>query len=107
MAVRRIIRMGHPNLRIPAEPVAREAIGSEGLDRLIDDMVDTLHDYGGIGLAAPQIDEPLRLAIIEIPGGPSRYGELDPVPMTAFIKVVPRLVFVGIRSMGGGYRFAL
>ena len=72
MSVRRIIRMGHPNLRKPAQPVTTDAIGSPELARLIADMVDTLHDYSGIGLAAPQIDEPLRLAIVEIPGGPSR-----------------------------------
>jgi len=60
-------------------------IGSDELDRLISDMVDTLHDYGGIGLAAPQIDEPLRLAIVEIPGGPSRYGEIEALPLTTFI----------------------
>ena len=85
MAVRKIIRMGHPNLRIPAEPVPADAIGSPALAALIDDMVDTLHDYGGIGLAAPQIDEPLRLAIIEIPGGASRYGEIEAMPLTVFI----------------------
>ena len=85
MAVRKIIRMGHPNLRIPAEPVPADTIGTPALGALIDDMVDTLHDYGGIGLAAPQIDEPLRLAIIEIPGGASRYGEIEAMPLTVFI----------------------
>lgn len=80
--------MGHPNLRHVAEPVPAELIGSADLDRLIADMVDTLHDYGGIGLAAPQIDENLRLAIIEIPGGNSRYGELDALPLTTFINPV-------------------
>lgn len=85
MAVRRIIRMGHPNLRKVAEPVPLEAIGSDALNLLITDMVDTLHDYGGIGLAAPQIDVPLRLAVVEIPGGPSRYGEIDALPLTTFI----------------------
>lgn len=85
MAVRRIIRMGHPNLRKPADNVPASAIGSDELNRLIEDMEDTLHDYGGIGLAAPQIDEPYRLAVIEIEGGPTRYGELQAVPMTAFI----------------------
>jgi peptide deformylase len=77
--------MGHPNLRIPAEPVPAGAIGSEPLKRLIDDMVDTLHDYTGIGLAAPQIDEPLRLAVVEVPGGPTRYGEIESLPLTVFI----------------------
>ena len=82
MAVRKIIRMGHPNLRRVAQPVPDALIGSEELTRLVDDMVDTLHDYGGIGLAAPQIDEDLRLAIIEIPGGESRYGEIEAMPLS-------------------------
>ena len=88
MSVRRIIRMGHPNLRKPAQPVTSDAIGSPELARLIADMVDTLHDYSGIGLAAPQIDEPLRLAIVEIPGGPSRYGDIETLPLTTFINPV-------------------
>ena len=88
MAVRKIIRMGHPNLRRVAQPVPEAFIGSDELARLVDDMVDTLHDYGGIGLAAPQIDEDLRLAIIEIPGGESRYGEIEAMPLTTFINPV-------------------
>jgi len=85
MAVRKIIRMGHPVLRQVARPLAREEIGSAEIARLIDDMVDTLHDYGGIGLAAPQVAEPIRLAIIEIDGEGSRYGEIPNIPLTVFI----------------------
>ena len=77
MAVRKIIRMGHPALRQPAQEVARDDIGSPAMHRLVADMIDTLHDYGGIGLAAPQINENIRLAIVEVPRGPTRYGELD------------------------------
>ena len=88
MAVRKIIRMGHPNLRKPAEPVPTDMIGTPDFERLLTDMHDTLHDYGGIGLAAPQIDVPLRLAIVELPGGPSRYGMLEPIPLTVFINPV-------------------
>jgi len=73
MSVRRIIRMGHPNLRKPAEEP---------------DMRDTLHDYGGVGLAAPQINEPWRVAIIEIGDSPSRYGEIESIPLTAFVNPV-------------------
>jgi peptide deformylase len=80
--------MGHPTLREVARPLERDAIRSEPTRRLIADMVETLHDYGGIGLAAPQIGESVRLAIIEIPGGPSRYGELAPMPLTVFINPV-------------------
>lgn len=85
MAVREIIRMGHPTLRRPARPLSAAEIGSLELRALVDDMVDTLHHAGGIGLAAPQIDEPVRLAIIEIPGGPSRYGDLPSMPLTVFV----------------------
>ena len=85
MAVRKIIRMGHPHLREPAAAVPHTLLGTEPFERLVQDMVDTLHDYGGIGLAAPQIDEPLRLAIVEIPGGQSRYGEIEALPLTVFV----------------------
>ena len=85
MAVRKIIRMGHPTLRQVARPLTPDEIGSLELARLVSDMTDTLHDYGGIGLAAPQINEPIRLAIIEIAGGQTRYGELPSVPLTVFI----------------------
>jgi len=85
MAIRRIIRMGHPLLREVARPLTDDEIGSADIEKLIADMVDTLHDYGGIGLAAPQIGESVRLAIIEIPGGATRYGELAPMSLGVFI----------------------
>ena len=85
MAVRKIIRMGHPTLRQVARPLTADEIGSAELQRLVSDMIDTLHDYGGIGLAAPQIDEPVRLAIVEISGGETRYGELPSLPLTVFV----------------------
>ena len=92
MAIRRVIRMGHPLLRQPARALEPDEIGSEGIKRLIDDMVDTLHDYGGIGLAAPQVAESIRIAIIEMDGEPTRYGELDPVPLTVFINPVIEVI---------------
>ena len=98
MAVRRIIRMGHPILRQVARPVPRKAIGGAPLKRLIDDMVDTLRDYGGIGLAAPQIGESLRLAIVEVPGGPSRYGDIPALPLTVFIN--PEIAIIDPQSAG-------
>jgi peptide deformylase len=88
VAVRRIIRMGHPTLRRVARPLTDAEITSAATRALVADMIDTLHDYGGIGLAAPQIDESIRLAIIEIGGGPSRYGELLPMPLTVFVNPV-------------------
>ncbi len=84
MAIRKIIRMGHPSLRISANNVAGDFIGSKTMQRLLLDMTETLRDYGGVGLAAPQIDEPLRMAIIEVPGGLSRYGDIEAIPLTVF-----------------------
>jgi len=80
--------MGHPVLRVAARPLEADEIGSDAIHALVADMVDTLHDYGGIGLAAPQIGESVSLAIIEIPGGATRYGELAPMPLTVFINPV-------------------
>ncbi len=88
MAIRRVLQMGHPVLRETAREIQPGEIESEHVQRLTADMIDTLHDYGGIGLAAPQIGESIRLAIIEIPGGPTRYGELEEMPLTVFINPV-------------------
>jgi len=77
--------MGHPTLRQVARPLEMAELRSERVLRLIEDMVDTLHQVGGIGLAAPQVNESLRLAIVDIPGGASRYGEIPAMPLTVFV----------------------
>jgi peptide deformylase len=89
--------MGHPLLRQPARPLTPEEIASPETERLIADMIDTLEDYGGIGLAAPQIAEPLRLAIIEIAGA-SRYGDIPEMPLKVFIN--PSIEVVDPESHG-------
>ena len=91
--------MGHPHLRKVAQPVPQAALSEDWFIRLLEDMQHTLADYGGVGLAAPQIDAPLRIAIIEIAGSPSRYGELEPIGPTTFIN--PQLeVPAGTASAG-------
>jgi peptide deformylase len=85
VAVRKIMRMGHPVLRKVAQPVSSHELGSDWLRHLVTDMTETLQDYGGIGLAAPQIGESVRVAIIEIEGGLTRYGDLPALPLTAFV----------------------
>jgi len=72
-------------LRERARSLSAEDIRDPELQRLVADMIDTLNDYGGIGLAAPQVAESVRLALVSLPGGPSRYGELPAIPLTAFI----------------------
>jgi peptide deformylase len=98
MAVRKIIRMGHPTLRRPARRLEARELKSPEIGRLVNDMIDTLNDAGGIGLAAPQIDEPVRLAIVEIDGGPSRYGEIPAMPLTVFVN--PTIEIVDPKAAG-------
>ena len=85
MTVQTVIRMGHPGLRIRAEDYPIKLIGSEEFNLLIEDMRETLHAYGGIGLAAPQIDVGYRLAIIEIENTSTRYGEVEHTPFDVYI----------------------
>ncbi|MEE4360561.1 MAG: peptide deformylase [Pseudomonadales bacterium] len=85
MTARALLRMGDPRLRVPAEPVTEAMRTSGALAELVDDMVDTLDAAGGIGLAAPQIGVSLRVAIIRLQGGPSRYGELPVIPLTVYL----------------------
>jgi peptide deformylase len=91
--------MGHPLLRQVARPLSREEIASDDTVRLVTDMVDTLKDYGGIGLAAPQVGESVRLAIIEIDGSGSRYGEIPELPLTIFIN--PEITVCEDAALGG------
>jgi peptide deformylase len=66
MALRPIIKWGHPTLHAPSAPVG--AI-DETIARLVDDMVETMYAAPGIGLAAPQIDVPLRVIVIDLSVG--------------------------------------
>jgi len=70
--LRPIVKFGSEGLQAPAAPVT--TFDAE-LDRLIDDMVDTMYAAPGVGLAAPQVGVPLRVAVIDLSGG-RRGGEL-------------------------------
>lgn len=73
MAIRKVARLGHPVLRKPTLEVESSAIASTEMQRLVADMVDTMREYGGVGLAAPQVHESVRLALIEVDAGNPRY----------------------------------
>ena len=98
MAIRDIIRMGHPTLRTPAQPYPLDDIGSAHFNQLVEDLTETLADSGGIGLAAPQINEPVQVVIVNIPGGPTRYGALDAVPLSVYINPTPSPVAIDVMS---------
>jgi peptide deformylase len=98
MAIRKVLRMGHPVLRRPADPIDPAAIPTFETRLLIGDMIDTLHDYGGIGLAAPQVGESVRIAIVEIPEGGTRYGDVPGMPLTIFFN--PTITILETESRG-------
>ena len=66
MPVRPIVRLGHPALRTPAEPVDVAKISTPELQTLIDDMFETMVAAGGVGLAAPQLGLPLQLFVYAV-----------------------------------------
>ena len=87
MAIRKIAQLGEPLLRERSSPVPLDELRSERLQLLIDDMIETMRDADGAGLAAPQIYEPLRLAVIEVNDNP-RYPMLESVPLTVLVNPV-------------------
>jgi peptide deformylase len=63
MSILKVARMGHPVLRERARPLDKSDIKSAVVQKLIDDMLDTMHEYHGVGLAGPQVHEGLRMFV--------------------------------------------
>ncbi|MBI4887566.1 MAG: peptide deformylase [Acidobacteria bacterium] len=63
MSILKVARMGHPVLRHRGRPLEPVDLRSPQLQKLIDDMIDTMREYSGVGLAAPQVHESLRLFV--------------------------------------------
>jgi peptide deformylase len=92
MAVLKIAHLGHPILRQVAEPVSPEAIRSPEIQRLLDDMLETMADHDGAGLAAPQVHVPRRVVIYGVDENP-RYPDAEAVPFTVLVN--PRITALG------------
>lgn len=87
MAILKIARMGHPVLLTPAEPVADPS--APEIRRLVRDMIETMEDAQGAGLAAPQVHIPLRLFVFRVPPGRTQPAEGDgEMPNTVVINPV-------------------
>jgi peptide deformylase len=70
MPARPVVRLGHPALRAPAQPIARDRIADAEIQALIADMVETMHEENGVGLAAPQVGVELQLFVYQAAGPP-------------------------------------
>src|SRR3954452_9750611 len=66
MSILKVARMGHPVLRARARALDRTEIKSPPVQKLIDDMLETMAEYHGVGLAAPQVHEGLRLFVASL-----------------------------------------
>jgi len=94
MSILKVARMGHPVLRAKARAIDRTELRSPTLQQFIDDMVDTMYEYSGVGLAAPQVHEAVRVfvAMLDADGR----GEGD-----ATVLVNPEILVVGDQTLEG------
>ena len=103
MAILKIARMGHPVLAKRAEPVADPS--APGIRRLVGDMVETMIDANGAGLAAPQVHVPLRVVVFQAPDERAEEAETEAerfdhtAPLTVLIN--PQIEVLGPDFEGG------
>lgn len=84
MAILKVAQMGHPVLRRPAADVAAEELAGADFQRFLDDLVDTMREYDGVGIAAPQVHVGKRAAVMEVASNP-RYPQMADFPLTFFV----------------------
>ena len=88
MSRREIVEVGHPVLRERARELTREELASDRVQSLIDDMIETMRTANGAGLAANQIGETVRIAVVEVRDGNPRYPYKPPIPLTVIVNPV-------------------
>jgi peptide deformylase len=84
MALRKIATIGHPVLRERARELDRDELLGAPVQRLIDDLIDTMRDAQGAGIAANQVHEPVRLCVVEIHKN-QRYPYKPDWPLTVLV----------------------
>ncbi len=92
MSILKVARMGHPVLRRKARPLEKAEIRSAAIQKLIDDMLDTMTEYRGVGLAAPQIHESLRFFVAALDGNDDEESTEPPAPL---VLINPEITIVG------------
>ncbi|MGE0867058.1 MAG: peptide deformylase [Kofleriaceae bacterium] len=87
MAIRKIAQIGHPVLRQTARTLHRDELASPATQAFIDDLIETMRDADGAGLAAIQVYEPIQICAIEVRNNP-RYPYKPPIPLTILVNPV-------------------
>jgi peptide deformylase len=85
VSVRQVVEIGDPVLRERARELSREEIASPEIQGLIDDLIETKRATNGAGIAANQVGEPVRVAVVEVEEGNPRYPYKPPEPLTVII----------------------
>src|SRR5438445_8240904 len=84
MSILRVARLGHPVLRQITATLSLQQLQSGDIQKFIDDMVETMKEYDGVGLAADQVHESKQIAVLEVAKNP-RYPDKPNVPLTVLI----------------------
>ncbi|MDP3276578.1 MAG: peptide deformylase [Deltaproteobacteria bacterium] len=87
MTLRKIATVGHPVLRERSRELTREELLQPDTQAFIDDLIETMHDANGAGLAAPQIYVPIRIIAMEVKKNP-RYPYKPDIPLTVLVNPV-------------------
>ena len=87
MSILKIAKLGHPVLRRPAQPVSAKEISSPEIQRLIRDMIETMRENEGVGLAATQVHQTVQILVVEALGDPKSPKE-STTPLTVLINPV-------------------
>lgn len=88
MTLLKIAHVGEPVLREPARELTLDELASDRWQRFIDDLVETMHDADGAGLAANQVFEPVRICAIHVRAPNPRYPYKPGIPLTVLVNPV-------------------
>lgn len=88
MPILKIATLGEPVLRQRAREVEKSELLTPQMQSFIDDLIATMHDADGAGLAAPQVMNPVRICAIEVRGNNPRYPYKPPIPLTVLVNPV-------------------
>ena len=90
MSILKVTRLGHPVLRKVSQEISVKELKTAAMQKFIDDMIETMKEYDGVGLAADQVFTSKQVAVLEVADNP-RYPQKPKVPLTVLVnpKITP------------------